>query len=144
MAEAKLQSTPVTRAREADTPRESLVVRFGPERPLKLDSGIELSPFQIAYKTYGRLNAARSNAVMICHALTGDQHVANVHPMTGKPGWRETMVGPGRPLDTDKYLIICSNVLGGCMGTTGPASLVVVDPDGNQILLDQHVPSPRK
>ncbi len=70
MAEAKLQSSPVTRAREADTPRESQLVRFGSERPLKLDSGIELTPFQIAYKTYGRLNADRSNAVLICHALT--------------------------------------------------------------------------
>ncbi len=129
MAEAKLQSTPVTRAREADTPRESLVVRFGPERPLKLDSGIELSPFQIAYKTYGRLNAARSNAVLICHALTGDQHVASVHPVTGKNGWWETMVGPGKPIDTERYFVICSNVVGGCMGSSGPGS---IDPKTGQ------------
>ena len=122
MAEAKLQSNPVTRARDADTPRESLVVRFGPDRPLKLDSGIELSPFQVAYKTYGRLNAARSNAVLICHALTGDQHAASVHPITGKNGWWETLIGPGKPIDTERYFIICSNVVGGCMGTTGPAS----------------------
>ncbi len=123
MAEAKLQSTPVTRARDADAARDSLVVRFEADRPLKLDSGIELSPFQIAYKTYGRLNATRSNAVLICHALTGDQHVANVHPITGKSGWWETMVGPGKPIDTERYFVICSNVVGGCMGSTGPASI---------------------
>ena len=63
------------------------------------------------------------NAVMICHALTGDQHVANVHPVTGKPGWWETMVGPGRPIDTERYFVICPNVIGACMGTTGPSSI---------------------
>jgi homoserine O-acetyltransferase len=109
--------------READNPRDSLVVRFGPGKPLKLDAGIELSPFQIAYKTYGSLNAQRSNAVMICHALTGDQHVASVHPVTGKPGWWETMVGPGRPIDTERYFVICPNVMGACMGTSGPSSI---------------------
>ena len=124
-----LQSTPVTRAREADTPRESLLVRFGADRPLKLNSGIELSPFQVAYKTYGQLNAARSNAVMICHALTGDQHVASVHPVTGKNGWWETMVGPGKPIDTERYFVICSNVVGGCMGSSGPSS---IDPKTGQ------------
>ena len=74
------------------------------DQPLKLDCGIDLAPFQIAYQTYGELNADRSNAILVCHALTGDQHVANVHPVTGKPGWWETMVGPGRPLDTDQIL----------------------------------------
>ena len=123
MGEADLQSLQSARAREADSPRESLVVRFGPERPLKLDSGIELSPFQIAYKTYGRLNAKRSNAVLICHALTGDQHVASVHPVTKKNGWWETMVGPGKPIDTERYYVICSNVVGGCMGSSGPSSM---------------------
>ena len=93
------------RAREADEPR-SLVVKFGADKPLKLDAGVELSPFQIAYQTYGALNAERSNAILVCHALTGDQHVANVHPVTGKPGWWETMVGPGRPIDTDRYFVI--------------------------------------
>jgi homoserine O-acetyltransferase len=92
------------------------------DQPLPLDCGIDLAPFQIAYQTYGELNADRSNAILVCHALTGDQHVANVHPVTGKPGWWETMVGPGRPLDTDTYFIICPNVIGGCMGSTGPAS----------------------
>ncbi len=123
MAEADLKSTRSTRAKEADSPRESLVVRFGADRPLKLDSGIELSPFQIAYKTYGQLNAQRSNAVLICHALTGDQHVASVHPVTGKNGWWETMVGPGKPIDTERYFIICSNVVAGCMGSSGPSSI---------------------
>jgi homoserine O-acetyltransferase len=123
MAEAELKSTQSFRAKEAESPRESLVVRFGADRPLKLDSGIELSPFQIAYKTYGQLNAQRSNAVLICHALTGDQHVASVHPVTGKNGWWETMVGPGKPIDTERYFVICSNVVAGCMGSSGPSSI---------------------
>jgi homoserine O-acetyltransferase/O-succinyltransferase len=109
------------RAHEADHPT-SPVVTFGMDQPLKLDCGIDLTPFQIAYQTYGELNADRSNAILICHALTLDQHVANLHPLTGKAGWWEIMVGPGRPLDTDRYFIICANVIGGCMGSTGPAS----------------------
>jgi homoserine O-acetyltransferase/O-succinyltransferase len=109
------------RAREADSPR-SPVVYFGPDKPLQLDAGVELAPFQIAYQTYGTLDQNRANAVLICHALTGDQHVANVHPVTGKPGWWETMVGPGRPIDTERYFVICVNILGGCMGTSGPSS----------------------
>ena len=108
--------------READQPHESLIAHFGADRPLKLDAGVELSPFQIAYKTYGTLNAERSNAVLICHALTGDQHVASVHPVTRKLGWWETMVGPRRPIDTERYFVICPNVVGACMGTTGPSS----------------------
>ncbi|WAC28434.1 homoserine O-acetyltransferase MetX [Ancylobacter sp. SL191] len=106
---------------EADQPH-SPVARFGPDTPLKLDAGGELSPFQIAYQTYGTLNAARSNAILICHALSGDQHAANVHPVTGKPGWWETLIGPGKPIDTDRFFVIASNVLGGCLGTTGPSS----------------------
>src|SRR4029077_8133153 len=109
------------RAREADSPH-SPVVRFGMDSPLRLDAGIDLAPFQIAYQTYGVLNAERSNAILVCHALTGDQHVANLHPVTGKDGWWETMVGPGRPIDTERYFVICPNVLGACMGTTGPAT----------------------
>ena len=88
-----------------------------------MDSGATLTPLTIAYQTYGALNAERSNALLVCHALTGDQHVANLHPVTGRPGWWETMVGPGRPFDTDRFFVISSNVLGGCMGTTGPASI---------------------
>ena len=100
----------------------SLVARFDAGEPLVMDAGIALVPWQIAYQTYGTLNAERSNAVLICHALTGDQHVANRNPVTGKPGWWETMVGPGRPIDTDRFFVVCANVIGGCMGTTGPAS----------------------
>ena len=78
---------------------------------------------QLAYKTYGTLNADRSNAVLICHALTGDQHVANTHPVTGKGGWWTAMIGPGKPVDTDRFFVICPNLLGGCRGTTGPSSI---------------------
>src|ERR1700757_4979309 len=99
------------------------VVRFGPGQPLRLDSGARLDDFEVAYRTYGALNADRSNAVLICHALTGDQHVAGLHPLTGKPGWWTQMVGPGRPLDPAHPLIIRANVLGGCSGSTCPASI---------------------
>ena len=98
-------------------------VGFGPDKPLRLESGGRLDHVEIAYRTYGTLNAERSNAVLICHALTGDQHVASTHPVTGKPGWWTGMVGPGLPLDPTRHFIICSNVLGGCMGSTGPASI---------------------
>ena len=106
---------------EAATP-SSQVARFAADQPLVMDAGASLSPLTIGYQTYGTLNAHKSNAVLICHALTGDQHVANVHPVTGKNGWWETMVGPGRPIDTNRFFVVCSNVVGGCMGTTGPAS----------------------
>jgi homoserine O-acetyltransferase len=108
--------------REVDAPN-SLVVHFGADRPLQMDAGVSLSPLTIAYQTYGELNANKSNAILVCHALTGDQHVANKHPITGKAGWWHNMVGPGRPIDTNRYYVIASNVVGGCMGTTGPASL---------------------
>jgi len=107
---------------EADQPTSS-VVTFPADRPLPLDSSGLLAPLTVAYQTYGSLDAARANAVLVCHALTGDQHVANVHPVTGKPGWWTAMVGPGRPIDTDRFFVICANVVGGCLGTTGPASL---------------------
>ncbi|WP_207482157.1 homoserine O-acetyltransferase MetX [Arenibaculum pallidiluteum] len=96
-------------------------VELGRDTPMRLDCGVELGPFTVAYSTYGTLNAQRSNAVLVCHALTGDHYVAEQHPVTGKPGWWELMVGPGRPVDTDRFFVICANVLGGCMGTTGPA-----------------------
>ena len=102
---------------------DSLTLRLGPGSPLQMDSGATLAPLTIAYQTYGELNAQKSNAVLVCHQLTGDQHVANAHPLTGKPGWWQAMVGPGRPIDTDRFFVISSNVIGGCMGTTGPASL---------------------
>ena len=95
-------------------------VVLGRDQPMKLDSGAVLGPFTIAYQTYGALNADRTNAIMVCHALTGDQFVAEINPVTGKPGWWEYMVGPGRLLDTNRFFVICANVLGGCMGTSGP------------------------
>lgn len=107
--------------READAP-QSQVLRFPIDKSLEMDAGVALGPLSIAFQTYGTLNEDRSNAILVCHALTGDQHVANTHPLTGKTGWWETMVGPGKPVDTNRYFVICSNVLGGCLGTTGPAS----------------------
>ncbi|MFL5256849.1 MAG: homoserine O-acetyltransferase [Rhodopila sp.] len=89
---------------------------------LALECGIVLRDHTVAFRTYGTLNAERSNAVLVCHALTGDQYVAEHHPVTGKPGWWDTVVGPGRPIDTDRFFVICPNVLGGCMGSTGPLS----------------------
>src|SRR5207342_2128697 len=100
---------------------DSLVVDFGPDQPLELDSGIALRPLRVAYTTVGQLDAKKSNAVLVCHALTGDQHVATIHPVTGRAGWWDTMVGPGKPIDTDRFFVICPNVIGSCMGSTGPA-----------------------
>ncbi len=90
--------------------------------PLPLDSGQSIEGVRIAYEAYGALSAAKDNAVLICHATSGDQHVASPHPITGKPGWWARMVGPGLPIDTDRFHVICANVLGGCMGSTGPGS----------------------
>jgi homoserine O-acetyltransferase/O-succinyltransferase len=97
--------------------------RFVVEEPLRLDCGIDFGPFTIAYQTYGKLNPERSNAVLVCHALTGDQYPADAHPITGKEGWWATMVGPELVLDSNRYFLICANVLGGCMGTTGPKDI---------------------
>ena len=116
MSQYPSSSEPRSQVDEPSSP----VARFGADEPLVMDAGVALAPWQIAYQTYGTLNADKSNAVLVCHALTGDQHVANVNPVTGKPGWWETMVGPGRPVDTDRFFVICANVIGGCMGTTGP------------------------
>jgi len=96
-------------------------ITFGEQQPLQLDSGRTLAPLTVAYKTYGELNRAKSNAVMVCHALTGDQFAAGRHPVTGKRGWWDMMIGSGKPIDTDRFFVICPNVIGGCMGTTGPA-----------------------
>src|SRR4029077_2535674 len=93
------------------------------EDGMTLDCGARLERLSVAYRTYGTLNARRSNAVLVCHALTGDQYVAERHPITGKDGWWDVVVGPGRPIDTERYFVICSNVLGACMGSTGPRSL---------------------
>ena len=106
---------------EANAPSSPSVTFDDPG--LELEGGQVLSPFTIAYQAYGELNADKSNAILICHALTGDQHCANVHPKTGKPGWWELLVGPGRPIDTNRFFVICPNIIGGCMGSTGPASI---------------------
>lgn len=103
--------------------------RFGLARvatlpgPLRLDGGVLLSPVDIAYETYGTLAPDAGNAILVTHALTGDHHLASQHPVTGKPGWWARMVGPGKPIDTDRYFVICANVLGSCMGSSGPASI---------------------
>ena len=89
----------------------------------KLDSGFNLKDFQIAFKTFGNLNANKDNAILICHALTGDQYVSETNPVTKKDGWWSRMVGVNKPIDTNKYYVICSNVIGGCAGTTGPKEI---------------------
>lgn len=99
------------------------VLVLGDDSPLTLDCGITLAPVTLAYQTYGNLNADKSNAILVCHALTGDQFPAEPHPLTGKEGWWGSLIGPGLPLDPDKYFLICVNVLGGCMGTTGPSNI---------------------
>jgi homoserine O-acetyltransferase len=99
------------------------VMTFPADQPLALDSGGRIEGPRIAYMTHGRLNADRSNAILVCHALTGDQYVASSHPVTGRRAWWRSLVGPGLPLDLDRYFIICSNVVGGCMGSTGPSSI---------------------
>ena len=91
--------------------------------PIKLDSGEVLEEVSVAYETYGELDKEKSNAILVCHALTGDAHAAGWHEGDSKPGWWEIVIGPGKALDTEKYFIICSNVLGGCKGTTGPSSI---------------------
>lgn len=96
---------------------------FTIDEDLKLTSGKTLSNVELAYETYGELNSAKTNAILVCHALTGDAHAAGWHSGDAKPGWWEIIIGPGKALDTDKYFVICSNVLGGCKGSTGPASI---------------------
>ena len=91
--------------------------------PLTLESGEVLPEFTVAYETYGTLDKDASNAILICHALTGDAHAAGYHDGDDKPGWWEIVIGPGKAFDTDQYFIICSNILGGCKGTTGPSSI---------------------
>ena len=97
---------------------------------LQLDSGQILDQITISYRTFGQLNKDKSNAILICHALTLDQHVAGDNPTNGKPGWWSSIVGPGLPIDTDKFFVICQNVIGGCAGSTGPTSM---KPDGSGV-----------
>jgi homoserine O-acetyltransferase len=101
-----------------------------PPHQLLLTNGKKIGPLTIAYETYGKLNASKSNAILLCHALTGDAHAAGLHsPSDKKPGWWDEMVGPGKAFDTDRYFVVCSNILGGCKGTTGPNS---INPDTNK------------
>jgi len=117
---------------------EKLASPFGPEYrmaevgrmahictdvPLKLDCGIELSTIPIAFQCWGKLNERKSNVILIFHALTGDQYVIGTHPVTGKAGWWEQMVGSGKPIDTDRFFVLCANVLGGCMGSYSPKTV---------------------
>src|SRR5512136_1200321 len=94
-----------------------------PPNELKLECGKSLGPATLAYETYGTLNADRSNAILVCHALSDDAHAAGVHDGEDNPGWWEDMIGPGKAFDTDRYFLICSNVIGGCKGSTGPSSI---------------------
>src|SRR5581483_10730336 len=93
---------------------------------ISLDSGAHLAPFEIAYESYGTLNPARTNAILVLHAFSGDAHAAGMSKETGQPGWWSPMIGPGLAFDTERYFVISSNVLGGCRGTTGPGS---IDPE---------------
>lgn len=100
-----------------------IVTVFDHDDPLRMRSGATLAPVEVAYETYGTLNEAHTNAIFICHALTGDAHAAGFHEGDAKPGWWDNMIGPGRPIDTDVWFVIASNILGGCKGTTGPSSI---------------------
>ncbi len=99
------------------------VVLFTEDDPLVLDSGETIAPVEVAFETYGTLNAAASNAVFICHALTGDAHAAGHHGDPERPGWWDVMIGPGKAVDTDRFFVVTPNLLGGCQGTTGPSSV---------------------
>ena len=99
---------------------------------LQLDTGNILETPTIAYETYGKLNNEKSNVILVCHALTGDAHAAGWHDGDKKPGWWNIIIGPGKPLDTNRYFIICSNVLGSCKGTTGPCD---INPKTNKMVL---------
>jgi homoserine O-acetyltransferase len=99
------------------------VVLFEEDDPLVLQSGATLAPVEVAYETYGTLDADRANAVFVCHALSGDAHAAGHHGDPSRRGWWDTIIGPGRPLDTERFFVVCPNLLGGCAGTTGPATI---------------------
>ena len=105
-----------------DTKLESEIAYFE-KINLKLESGDVIDSFKLAFKTFGKLNNDKTNAILVCHALTGDQYVAGNNPITGREGWWSRMVGPNKPIDTNKFFVICSNVLGGCAGSTGPKEL---------------------
>jgi len=108
---------------KSETNTHGFKVSLAHDKPVRLDCGVNLSNIDVAYQTYGQLNDKKTNAVLICHALTGDHFVADIHPVTGKPGWWSKLVGPGKTIDTNRFYVICSNILGGCMGTTGPKDI---------------------
>ncbi len=99
------------------------IVFLAQEEPLQLACGAEIQNFPLAYQTYGTLNADKSNAILICHALTGDQYVASTNPITQKEGWWNFLIGPEKTIDTNKFFVICSNIIGGCMGSFGPKEI---------------------
>jgi homoserine O-acetyltransferase len=123
-----VDTTPKTMTRP-DDPRSVGFVQtqtlelFAPPNELVMSSGRRFGPIRVAYETYGELSPQRDNAIFVCHALTGDAHVAGWRKGDRKPGWWDELVGPGKGLDTSKYFVICANVLGGCQGTTGPNSI---------------------
>jgi len=105
------------------------IVKLAINQPLKLSCGAEISNFNLAYQTYGTLNSDCSNAILICHSLSGDQYVASKNPVTNKDGWWDYLIGKGKAIDTNKYFVICSNVIGGCMGSFSPKE---IDPETNK------------
>ena len=119
-----------------DTKLESEIAYFE-NINLKIESGDIIDSFKLAFKTYVKLNADKTNAILVCHALTGDQYVAGNNPITGREGWWSRMVGPNKPIDTNKFFVICSNVLGGCAGSTGPKELQ----DGSDVAYGGNFPS---
>lgn len=127
MANAGVTATDTSAKLRAELPSDSVglvapqTAQFA--EPLALESGRSLPNFELVYETYGELNAQRSNAVLICHALTGDHHAAGYHADRDNPGWWETCLGPGKPLDTNRFYFVCPNNLGGCKGSTGPLSI---------------------
>lgn len=106
-----------------DTLTAGLKADVAAHRPLQLDCGQQLSPCIVSYQTYGTRNRDDSNAILVCHALSGDQFVTGCHPVTNRPGWWSQMVGPGLSIDTNRFFVICSNVIGSCMGSSGPQEI---------------------
>jgi homoserine O-acetyltransferase len=127
IVEQELVEQPRREARSIGIVETQQATLFQPPHALTLTCGATLGPIRVAYETYGELSAQRDNAIFVCHALTGDAHVAGLHSATSKkPGWWDELVGPGKGLDTNRYFIICANIIGGCQGTTGPNS---IDPE---------------
>jgi len=98
-------------------------VILGDVTPMRLDCGFELKNFGVAYKTYGKLNKEKTNAILVCHALSGDQFVSGINPFSGRPGWWNLVIGPNKLIDTERFFVICPNIIGGCMGTIGPKEI---------------------